>query len=151
MSSRNRCTPCGVLSARSVRSSAGVKVLPSFTPDILVDTSARPGVGLPGAVTMREAATLAAEAESAGASSVWVTDVRREPYLTSAAALRATVSVTVGTDVAVAFSRSPAVTAQAAWDLAGYGGGRFILGLGSQVGPTLRSRFGVQADRPAAR
>jgi probable F420-dependent oxidoreductase len=100
---------------------------------------------------MREAETLAAEAESAGASSVWVTDVRREPYLTSAAALRATMSVTVGTDVAVAFSRSPAVTAQAAWDLAGYGGGRFILGLGSQVGPTLLSRFGVQADRPAAR
>ncbi len=100
---------------------------------------------------MREAERLAAEAEDAGASSVWVTDVRREPYLTSAAALRATTRVTVGTDVAVAFSRSPAATAQAAWDLAGYGNGRFVLGLGSQVGPTLLSRFGVEADRPAAR
>ena len=49
--------------------------------------SATPGVGLPGTVTMREAEELAAEAERAGASSVWVTDVRREPYLTSAAAL----------------------------------------------------------------
>ncbi|TMC43106.1 MAG: LLM class flavin-dependent oxidoreductase [Chloroflexi bacterium] len=113
--------------------------------------SARPGVGLPGTVTMRDAERLAAEAESAGASGVWVTDVRREPYLVSAAALRATTGVTVGIDVAVAFSRSPAVTAQAAWDLAGYGGGRFVLGLGSQVGPTLLSRFGVEADRPAAR
>jgi probable F420-dependent oxidoreductase len=113
--------------------------------------SQRPGVGLPGTVTMREAEQLAAEAENAGASSVWVTDVRREPYLGSAAALRGTRHVTVGTDVAVAFSRSPAVTAQAAWDLAGYGGGRFVLGLGSQVGPTLLSRFGVEADRPAAR
>jgi len=111
----------------------------------------RPGVGLPGTVTMREAEELAAEAESAGASSVWVADVRREPFLTSAAALRATARVTVGTDVAVAFSRSPAATAQAAWDLAGYGAGRFVLGLGSQVGPTLLSRFGVEADRPAAR
>jgi len=100
---------------------------------------------------MRDAERLAAEAESAGASGVWVTDVRREPYLVSAAALRATMRVTVGIDVAVAFSRSPAVTAQAAWDLAGYGGGRFVLGLGSQVGPTLLSRFGVEADRPAAR
>jgi probable F420-dependent oxidoreductase len=108
-------------------------------------------VGLPGTVTMREAEQLAAEAESAGASSVWVSDVRREPFLTSAAALRATTRVTVGTDVAVAFSRSPAVTAQSAWDLAGYGNGRFVLGLGSQVGPTLLSRFGVTADRPAAR
>jgi probable F420-dependent oxidoreductase len=100
---------------------------------------------------MREAEALAAEAERAGASGVWVTDVRREPYLVAAAALRATTRVTVGTDVAVAFSRSPAVTAQAAWDLAAYGGGRFVLGLGSQVGPTLLSRFGVEADRPAAR
>jgi len=113
--------------------------------------SVRPGVGLPGTVTMREAEQLAAEAESAGASSVWVADVRREPYLASAAALRATTRVTVGIDVAVAFSRSPAVTAQAAWDLAGYGSGRFVLGLGSQVGPTLLSRFGVELDRPAAR
>src|SRR3989475_3421540 len=113
--------------------------------------SVRPGVGLPGTVTMREAEQLAAEAESAGASSVWLADVRREPYLASAAALRATTRVTVGIDVAVAFSRSPAVTAQAAWDLAGYGKGRFVLGLGSQVGPTLLSRFGVELDRPAAR
>src|SRR2546421_10041027 len=100
---------------------------------------------------MREAEELSAEAEKAGASGVWVGDVRREPFLPSAAALRATTRVTVGTDVAVAFSRSPAATAQAAWDLAGYGNGRFVLGLGSQVGPTLLSRFGVEADRPAAR
>src|SRR5712691_11362246 len=113
--------------------------------------SARPGVGLPGTVTMREAEELAAEAENAGASGVWVADVRREPYLACAAALRATIRVTVGIDVAVAFSRSPAVTAQAAWDLAGYGNGRFVLGLGSQVGPTLLSRFGVEVDHPAAR
>jgi probable F420-dependent oxidoreductase len=112
---------------------------------------ARLGVGLPGTVTMREAERLAAEAEDAGASGVWVADVRREPFLTSAAALRGTSRVTVGIDVAVAFSRSPAVTAQAAWDLAGYGDGRFVLGLGSQVGPTLLSRFGVEADHPAAR
>src|SRR5437660_4977318 len=113
--------------------------------------SARPGVGLPGTVTMREAERLAAEAESAGASSVWVADVRREPYLASAAALRATTRVTVGIDVAVAFSRSPAVTAQAAWDLAGYGGGRVVLALGRQVGPALRARFRGGLDRRAWR
>jgi probable F420-dependent oxidoreductase len=111
----------------------------------------RPGVMLPGGVTMREAAQLAAEAEAAGADAVWVLDVRRDPYLVSAAALGATSSIEVGTDVAVAFSRSPAVTAQCAWDLAGWSGGRFILGLGSQVGPTLMDRFGVEADRPAPR
>ncbi len=112
---------------------------------------ARPGVGLPANVTMREAEHLAAEAEAAGASGIWVTDLRRDPYLISAAALRATESATVGIDVAVAFARTPTATAQAAWDLAGMSGGRFILGLGSQVGPTLLSRFGVAVDHPAPR
>lgn len=111
----------------------------------------RPGIGLPANVTMQEAERLAAEAEAAGASGVWVTDLRRDPYLVSAAALRATTTATVGIDVAVAFARTPPATAQAAWDLAGLGGGRFILGLGSQVGPTLLSRFGVELDRPAPR
>ena len=111
----------------------------------------RPGVGLPANVTMAEAERLAAEAEAAGASGVWVTDLRRDPYLISAAALRTTTRATVGIDVAVAFARTPAATAQAAWDLAGVSGGRFVLGLGSQVGPTLLSRFGVDLDRPAPR
>ena len=114
-------------------------------------TSRRPGIGLPANVTMREAERLAADAERAGASSVWVTDLRRDPYLVSAVALRSTDTLRVGIDVAVAFARTPAATAQAAWDLAGLSGGRFVLGLGSQVGPTLRARFGVDADRPAAR
>jgi len=113
--------------------------------------SRRPGIGLPANVTMREAERLAAEVEAVGAPAVWVTDLRRDPYLVSAAALRATTRLRVGIDVAVAFARTPAATAQAAWDLAGMSGGRFVLGLGSQVGPTLRARFGVDADRPAAR
>ena len=113
--------------------------------------SGRPGIGLLENVTMHEPERLAADAEAAGASAVWVTDLRRDPYLVSAAALRATETLRVGIDVAVAFARTPAATAQAAWDLAGMSGGRFVLGLGSQVGPTLRARFGVEADRPAAR
>lgn len=111
----------------------------------------RPGVMLPGGVTLGEAQRLAAESEAAGAEAVWVADVRREPYLLAAAALSTTSRVEVGTNVAVAFSRSPAATAQAAWDLAGWSGGRFTLGLGSQVSPTLLNRFGVEADRPAPR
>ncbi len=111
----------------------------------------RPGVGLPANTTLPEAERFAAEAEAAGASSIRVTDLRRDPYLTSAAALRATARMTVGIDVAVAFARTPATTAQAAWDLAGASNGRFILGLGSQVGPTLESRFGVTVDHPAPR
>ena len=108
----------------------------------------RPGVMLPGGLAMGEAQRLAAESEAAGAEAVWIADVRREPYLMSAAALSTTTRVDVGTNVAVAFSRSPAVTAQAAWDLGGWSGGRFVLGLGSQVKGTLENRFGVSAEHP---
>src|SRR6266481_1842660 len=109
------------------------------------------GVTLPGAARPREAAGLAAQAEAAGCDAVWVLDVRREPYLMAAAAIQATERITVGTNVAVAFARSPTATATAAWDLALWSGGRFVLGLGSQVGPTLAARFGVTADHPGPR
>ncbi|HXM57825.1 MAG TPA: LLM class flavin-dependent oxidoreductase, partial [Candidatus Dormibacteraeota bacterium] len=71
--------------------------------------------------------------------------------LLAAAAADATERVQVGTNVAVAFARSPTATATAAWDLALWSGGRFVLGLGSQVGPTLAARFGVTADHPGPR
>jgi len=103
---------------------------------------------LPGGVGMGEAQRLAQESEAAGVDSVWLADVRREPYLLSAAALSSTTRVDVGTNVAVAFARSPAVTAQAGWDLSGWSGGRFVLGLGSQVRGTLENRFGVSAEHP---
>jgi probable F420-dependent oxidoreductase len=108
----------------------------------------RPGIILPGGVDMALAQRLAQEAEAAGAEAVWIPDVRREPYLLSAAALSSTAKIDVGTNVAVAFARSPALTAQAAWDLNHWSGGRFILGLGSQVKGTLERRFGVSAAHP---
>ncbi|HEY7202027.1 MAG TPA: LLM class flavin-dependent oxidoreductase [Candidatus Dormibacteraeota bacterium] len=111
----------------------------------------RVGITLPGSVRPRDAGRLAAMAEDAGCEAVWVLDVRREPYLLAAAAVDATERVEVGTNVAVAFARSPTVTATAAWDLALWSGGRFVLGLGSQVGPTLTARFGVTADHPGPR
>jgi probable F420-dependent oxidoreductase len=111
----------------------------------------RLGLTLPGAVPPQEAARLAARAEEAGFEAVWTLDVRREPYLMAAAAISATSRIGVGTNVAVAFARSPTVTATAAWDLGAWSQGRFVLGLGSQVGPTLKARFGVEADRPAPR
>lgn len=111
----------------------------------------RPGVALPGSVPARGARELARRAERAGCDALWTLDVRRDPYLLAAAALDATETLTVGTNVAVAFARSPTVTAVTAWDLSAASGGRFVLGLGSQVGPTLRARFGVDADHPGPR
>jgi probable F420-dependent oxidoreductase len=51
----------------------------------------------------------------------------------------------------VAFPRSPLQTAHSAWDLQRLTGGRFVLGLGTQVKAHLDKRFSVPSDRPVAR
>jgi alkanesulfonate monooxygenase SsuD/methylene tetrahydromethanopterin reductase-like flavin-dependent oxidoreductase (luciferase family) len=43
------------------------------------------------------------------------------------------------------------VTAQLAWDLQDFSGGRFILGLGTQVKGHITRRFGMPWSKPAAR
>jgi alkanesulfonate monooxygenase SsuD/methylene tetrahydromethanopterin reductase-like flavin-dependent oxidoreductase (luciferase family) len=48
-----------------------------------------------------------------------------------------------GTAIAVSFARSPANLAYTAWDLAAQSGGRFILGLGTQVKAHIERRFGM--------
>ncbi|MEZ5205532.1 MAG: TIGR03617 family F420-dependent LLM class oxidoreductase [Acidimicrobiales bacterium] len=55
------------------------------------------------------------------------------------------------TNVAIAFPRNPIHLAHAAWDLADLTGGRFALGLGTQVRTHITERFGVPFDRPVAR
>jgi alkanesulfonate monooxygenase SsuD/methylene tetrahydromethanopterin reductase-like flavin-dependent oxidoreductase (luciferase family) len=57
----------------------------------------------------------------------------------------------VATGAIVAFARSPMLVAQGAWDLQGLSGGRFELGLGSQVKGNLEGRFGVAWTPPAPR
>jgi probable F420-dependent oxidoreductase len=57
----------------------------------------------------------------------------------------------LGTAIAVAFPRSPMVTAMSAWDLARLSRGRFILGLGTQVRAHIVRRFASTWDRPGAR
>ncbi len=55
------------------------------------------------------------------------------------------------TNVAIAGPRSPLHLAHAAYDLQVYSGGRFRLGLGSQIRPHIEKRYGSQWGRPAAR
>src|SRR5207247_9121877 len=62
---------------------------------------------------------------------------------------RATERCPCGTGGALALPRSPAITAMNARDLAELSGGRFILGLGSQVKRVNEERFGVPFEHPA--
>lgn len=68
-----------------------------------------------------------------------------------AAAAMAADELEFSTGIAVAFPRSPMVTAASAWELAANTNGRFRLGLGSQVRAHVERRYSAEFDRPAAR
>ncbi len=51
--------------------------------------------------------------------------------------------ITVRTSVALAFTRSPTLTAYAAWDLSKFSGGRFELGLGTQIRQNIEDRYAM--------
>ncbi|MDA0638750.1 LLM class flavin-dependent oxidoreductase [Nonomuraea sp. MCN248] len=83
--------------------------------------------------TLAEQAAAARAAEEAGAEVVWVPELHRSATVSAAALAQATTGARVGTAIALAFTRSPMVTALEALDLDELSGGRFVLGLGSGV------------------
>src|SRR5713226_10743775 len=74
------------------------------------------------------AAQLARDVESVGFSGMVFTEQSQTPWMSIAAAATAAPTLTFSTGVAVAFPRSPMVTASLAWELAGNTGGRYRLG-----------------------
>ncbi|MBW4041982.1 MAG: TIGR03617 family F420-dependent LLM class oxidoreductase [Acidobacteria bacterium] len=93
----------------------------------------------------------AAEAEAEGYDGVGASETRHDPFLSLALAARETSRVELLSTIAVAFARNPMTVAQTAHDLQGISGGRFLLGLGSQVKPHIERRFSMPWSRPAAR
>ena len=98
-----------------------------------------------------EIGPLAREVEELGFSGLWFPEAGRTAYLACAAAAVATSGIDLGTAVAVAFPRSPMVTAQVAWELADATDGRFVLGLGTQVKAHNERRFSVPFEHPGPR
>jgi probable F420-dependent oxidoreductase len=87
--------------------------------------------------------SLARAAESMGFNVLWSTETMHDPFLPGALIAEHTHKLCFGTAVAIAFARSPATLAYTAWDLAQASGGRFILGLGTQVKAHIVRRFGM--------
>ena len=104
-----------------------------------------------GNLSWQDSAALAAKLEDAGFSGMLFTETSQVPWMMIAAAAQSAPSLEFSTGIAVAFPRSPMVSAQVAWELAGNTGGRFRLGLGSQVKAHITRRYGAEFDRPAAR
>jgi probable F420-dependent oxidoreductase len=99
-------------------------------------------------------ATAAADARAAedrGYDGWFAAETAHDVFLATALGATATSGVTVGTGIAVAFARTPMDVAYSANDLQPVSGGRFVLGLGSQVKPHVEKRFGATWSRPAAR
>lgn len=93
----------------------------------------------------------ACRAEAMGYDGLNVPDAVHDGFLLSAMALNATKTLKVGTAVLVAFPRSPMNVAIAAWDLQQMSGGRFELGLGTQVKGNIEKRYSTPWTAPVPR
>lgn len=91
----------------------------------------------------------AVQAEELGIDAVLVEETKDDPYQLLALGAAATSTIGLGTSVAMAFPRSPTITAMSAWSLQKLSQGRFVLGLGSQVRGHVRRRFGMEWHAPA--
>lgn len=101
--------------------------------------------------SLAEMARLAVEWEQLGFSGITLTETGRTAYLSAAVAAVAAPSLSLTTGIAVAFPRSPMVTASTAWELAEATQGRFVLGLGTQVKAHVERRFSTQFEPPGPR
>jgi probable F420-dependent oxidoreductase len=101
--------------------------------------------------TWEYTARMARQLEAAGFSGMLFTEQTQAPWMSIAAASIAAPTLEFTTGIAVAFPRSPIVSAGLAWELAENTGGRFRLGLGSQVKAHIERRYGVAFDPPGPR
>src|SRR3954454_22837179 len=105
---------------------------------------------MPPGAPLRRMQDLARDAAAAGFSGLVVTEGARTAYLECAAAALAA-DIDISTGIAVAFPRSPMVTAQSAWELAELSQGRFRLGIGTQVRAHVERRYSSPFDPPGPR
>ncbi len=96
------------------------------------------------------AARSARLAASLGYDAMFAAEMAHDPFLPVALAAGAA-DIDLGTNIAVAFARNPMTVAATANDLQLLTGGRFVLGLGSQVKAHITRRFSMPWSQPAAR
>jgi probable F420-dependent oxidoreductase len=92
-----------------------------------------------------------AELEAAGYTGVQTVETGHDPFFPLLLAAEHSHKLELTTAIAVAFARNPMTLAALGNDLNGYSGGRFILGLGSQIRAHIERRFSMPWSHPAAR
>ena len=93
--------------------------------------------------SLKQIPQLVTAAEEIGFDALWSTETQHSPFLPLALVAEHSQRLQFGTAVAIGFARSPATMAYTSWDLAEASGGRFILGLGTQVKAHIGRRFGM--------
>ena len=104
-----------------------------------------------GGTKLRNFAQYARDAADAGFAGMVIAETGRTAYLSAAVAAIEDLDLDLATGVALAFPRSPMITAATAWELAQASGGRFRLGLGTQVRAHIERRYATEFDHPGPR
>ncbi len=92
-----------------------------------------------------------ARAERLGYDGTTLLELTVPPTLSAAAGAMTTKKIKMLSGVFVAFPRSPMATAYDAWSINELSGGRFQLGIGSQIKAHLTRRFGMDFQPPVRR
>jgi probable F420-dependent oxidoreductase len=99
----------------------------------------------------RDVRTLYPRLEAIGYDGAFSFEAKHDPFLPVAVAAEHTKTLRLGTAVAIAFARNPMNLANLAWGAQLLSGGRFLLGIGTQVRPHVEHRFSMPWSKPASR
>jgi alkanesulfonate monooxygenase SsuD/methylene tetrahydromethanopterin reductase-like flavin-dependent oxidoreductase (luciferase family) len=100
---------------------------------------------------LTEMGDVARRTQAAGYDGILFTEGGRTAFPAAAATALAAPGLELSTGVAVAFPRSPMISAQLAWEIQEATGGHFRLGLGTQVRTHVERRFAAEFDHPGPR
>ena len=104
--------------------------------------------GMSDRITLRDIGEYARRIERLGFDVLHVPETIHDSLTVATLALEHTTRLHVQTSLTLAFPRSPMLLALQSWDLAAMSGGRFDLGLGSQIRPNIEGRFGLTWHAP---
>jgi len=99
---------------------------------------------------MKQVATRVRELEETGFDGCFTFEGPHEPFMPLVLAAEHS-QLEIGTGLAIAFARTPMTVANLAHDLQQFSGGRFWLGLGSQIKPHIEARYSMPWSKPVAR
>ncbi|WP_228000369.1 TIGR03617 family F420-dependent LLM class oxidoreductase [Nocardia australiensis] len=94
---------------------------------------------------------VAGQLEELGFDGIHIPETIHDSFAVALLAAEHTTRITLRTAITLAFVRSPTLVAYNAWDLAKFSGGRFELGLGTQIRQNIEGRFGMPWTEPVAR